>query len=198
MTQKDSPVLSYHAKDRKSWRKWLEINHEKLSQVWLVQHRKANPEPCVSYEESVLEALCFGWIDSKPQKKDDLSFLLFFSKRKPKSPWSASNKKRVEELLREGLIMPAGLASIAVAKENGSWSAIDEAEAYMMSEDLAKALKANKVASKYFEAFPPSAKRGIYTWISLAKTDATRLKRISETVSLAAQNLRANQWKPKT
>jgi uncharacterized protein YdeI (YjbR/CyaY-like superfamily) len=198
MTQKDSPMLLFYAKDRESWRKWLEINHQKLSQVWLVQHRKANPEPCVSYEESVQEALCFGWIDSKPQKRDDLSFLLFFSKRKPKSPWSASNKKRVETLLREGLIMPAGLASIAVAKENGSWSSIDEAEAVIMSADLAKALKANKTAWKYFDSFPPSAKRGIFTWIALAKTDATRQKRISETVALAAQNIRANQWKPKS
>jgi uncharacterized protein YdeI (YjbR/CyaY-like superfamily) len=196
MAQTGLPSDFFYASNRKISRKWLEINHQNLSQVSLIQHRKTNPEPCVSYEESVLEALCFGWIGSKPQKKDDLSFLLFFSRRKPKSPGSASNKKRVEALLREGLIMPAVLVSIAVAKEDGSWTSIDEAEAVIMSADLAKALKANKTAQKYFDAFPPSAKNSIYTWISLAKTDATRGKRIAETVSLAAQDIKANQWKP--
>jgi uncharacterized protein YdeI (YjbR/CyaY-like superfamily) len=187
----------FHAPDTRAWRNWLKANHLKKQQVWLVQHRKSNPMPCVSYEEAVREALCFGWIDSKPQKRDDQSYLLFFSRRKPNSVWSASNKKRVEELLQQGRMKPAGLAVIEVARKNGSWSVIDEAEAVIMPADLKDALSANKVAAGFFEAFPPSAKKGIYTWISLAKTDATRRKRIEETVRLAAENIRANQWVPK-
>jgi uncharacterized protein YdeI (YjbR/CyaY-like superfamily) len=191
-------IETFYASSRTTWRDWLQANHRTLQQIWLVQHRKTNPEPCVGYEDAVREALCFGWIDSKPRKKDEQTYLLFFSRRKPKSPWSASNKKRVEELLREGLMMPAGLDAIALAKSNGSWSVIDEAEAFVMPADLEKALAANKAAAGFFEKFPPSVKRSIYTWISLAKTVPTREKRIEETVRLAAQNIRANEWRPKT
>jgi uncharacterized protein YdeI (YjbR/CyaY-like superfamily) len=187
----------FYAPHRDNWRQWLAANHQRLDKVWLVQHRKTNPEPCVGYEDAVQEALCFGWIDSKPQKKDEHSYLLFFSKRKPKSGWSASNKKRVETLMRAGLLMPAGLEAINLAKKNGSWSVIDEAEAFVMPADLRAALDANPSAAAFFDAFPPSARRGIYTWISLAKTEATRQKRIEETVQLASKNLRANQWQPK-
>jgi uncharacterized protein YdeI (YjbR/CyaY-like superfamily) len=189
------PVV--YVPDRAAWRAWLQLNHQLVESIWLVQHRKANPQPCVTYEEVVLEALCFGWIDSKPRKLDDQRFLLFVSRRKPKSPWSASNKGRVEILMREGLMMPAGLQSVEIARKNGSWSAIDEAEAVVMPADLEAALLRNKKAREFFEVFPPSAKKGIYTWISLAKTSTTRAKRIAETVALAARNIRANQWQPK-
>jgi uncharacterized protein YdeI (YjbR/CyaY-like superfamily) len=192
----DGPAILY-VPDRAAWRAWLQLNHQSLESAWLVQHRKSNPEPCVSYEEVVLEALCFGWIDSKARKLDDQRFLLFVSRRKPKSPWSASNKRRLEILMRDGLMMAAGLEAVEIAQKNGSWSVIDDAEAVIMPADLEAAFVGNQQARDYFDAFPPSAKRGIYTWISIAKTLATRQKRIIETVELAAKNIRANQWQPK-
>jgi len=142
----------------------------------------------------VEEALCFGWIDSKPMKRDEHTFLLFFSQRKPKSVWSASNKKRLVKLIADGQMMPTGLASIEIAKANGSWTSIDDVEAMVMPVALEEAIKKNKLASTNFNAFPASAKKAIYQWISSAKTDATREKRIYETISLAEKNIRANQW----
>lgn len=198
MASKVLPAGSFYAKDRASWRRWLQSNHRDAASVWLVIHRKSNPSPCVTYEEAVLEGLCFGWIDSKPQKLDDGAYLLFFCPRKPGSVWSASNKKRVVELIRDGLMTDAGLKTIEVAKANGSWERIDDAEALVMPADLAKALAENSAAKAYFDAFPPSAKKGIFTWISLAKTEATRRHRINETVEKAEQNIRANQWSPKS
>lgn len=192
----EGPAILY-APDRAAWRAWLQRHHQLAESIWLVQHRKTNPHPCVSYEEVVLEALCFGWIDSRPQKLDDERYLLFVSKRKPRSGWSASNKRRLAILVRDGLMMPAGLEAVDTAKRNGSWSVIDDAEAVVMPADLKSAFLRNKSAATFFEAFPPSAKRGIYTWISLAKTASTREKRIRETVALAAQNIRANQWRPR-
>jgi uncharacterized protein YdeI (YjbR/CyaY-like superfamily) len=192
---RDEEIL--YARNRKAWRQWLQTKHRILQQIWLVQHRKSNPQPCVGYEDAVQEALCFGWIDSKPRKVDEQSYLLFFSRRKSRSPWSASNKKRVEELIQKKLMTAAGMDAIEEAKKNGSWSLIDDAEAFVMPADLLKSLSENGTAAAYFEQFPPSAKRGIYTWISLAKTEETRRKRIEETVRLAGQNIRANQWKPK-
>jgi uncharacterized protein YdeI (YjbR/CyaY-like superfamily) len=195
MDKEKKPYLEFYAKDRKAWRKWLQVNHLKLQQVWLILHKKSSQDSSVNYEEAVEEALCFGWIDSKPMKRDDHTFLLFFSQRKPKSVWSASNKKRLVKLIADGQMMPAGLVSIEIAKANGSWTSIDDVEAMVMPVQLEKAFKKNKLASANFNAFPASAKKGIYQWISSAKTDTTREKRIFETVSLAQKNIRANQWK---
>ena len=194
MDKKKKPYLEFYAKDRKAWRKWLQANHLKLQQVWLILHKKSSPDSSVNYEEAVEEALCFGWIDSKPMKRDEHTFLLFFSQRKPKSVWSAINKKRLVTLIERGQMMPAGLASIEIAKANGSWTSIDDVEAMVIPVALEKAFKMNKLAKTNFMAFPASVKKGIYQWISSAKTDATREKRIFETVSLAEKNIRANQW----
>jgi uncharacterized protein YdeI (YjbR/CyaY-like superfamily) len=140
----------------------------------------------------------FIMIDSKPNKKDDESFYLFFSQRKPKSNWSALNKQRVEQLLANNLIAPAGLAMIELAKKTGTWNALDNVSQIIIPDDLAKAFKVEKIAKKYFEAFPPSTKKGILEWVLNAKTLTTRNKRIEETVLKAAQNIRANQYVKKS
>jgi uncharacterized protein YdeI (YjbR/CyaY-like superfamily) len=197
MTKPKIPVPEFHAVDRNAWRKWLHANHQVMDSVWLVIYKKGSAASSVNYEEAVEEALCFGWIDSRPQKRDEECFLLTFSKRKPKSVWSAINKKRLEKLIAEDKMAPAGLAAIEIAKENGSWTSIDKVEAMEMPEALTKAFKKNKQAKENFDAFPPSAKKGIYQWIITAKTDETRNKRVIETVELAAKNIRANQWVPK-
>lgn len=188
----------FYAKDRQSWRKWLLKNHLELQDVWLIIHKKQSSQPSVNYEEAVEEALCFGWIDSRPRKKDDDTFLLFFSRRKPKSVWSAINKKRIQKLTENGLMMPAGIRAIEIAKENGSWTSIDAVEAMIMPAGLEQAFTGNPTALKNFTAFPASVKKGIYQWIASAKTDSTRTKRVVETVSLAEKNIRANQWQKKT
>jgi uncharacterized protein YdeI (YjbR/CyaY-like superfamily) len=197
MDDKKAIIGEVYAKSRKDWRLWLEANHDKISQVWLVLHKKGSPLPSVNYEESVEEALCFGWIDSKPQKRDENCYLLFFSRRKPKSVWSASNKKRIKKLSEAGLMKPSGIAAVETAKANGSWTSIDNVEAMIMPGELEYVLKTNSNARIYFDAFPASVKKGIYQWIASAKTETTRMKRILETVDLAEKNIRANQWQKK-
>jgi uncharacterized protein YdeI (YjbR/CyaY-like superfamily) len=187
---------TFYAKDRKTWRKWLLQHHASKDSVWLIIYKKESGTPTVYYEEAVEEALCFGWIDSKPNKRDADSFLQFFARRKPRSNWSGLNKKRVARLFEEGLMMPAGIAAIEIAKQNGAWTALDKVDALEYPPELEKAFKANPVAKRNFEAFPPSTKRGILEWIGNAKRIETLQKRVDETVRLAAQNLRANQWKP--
>jgi uncharacterized protein YdeI (YjbR/CyaY-like superfamily) len=104
------------------------------------------------------------------------------------------NKKKVEALLQQDLIAPAGLAAIETAKQNGSWTALDEVDALIIPAEMETLLRKNKKAAINFHAFPPSAKKGILQWILGAKTPETKLKRITETVTLAAQNIRANQY----
>lgn len=163
--------------------------------MWLLIYHKKSATPSVYYDEAVEEALCFGWIDSKPNKHDHESFYLFFAPRKTKSVWSKLNKERIEKLTRENLMMPAGLEKIEAAKKDGSWTKLDEAEAMIMPQELVLAFAKNKKALKNFEAFPPSVRKGIFHWIVNAKQEATRRQRIEETVTKAAQNVRANQWK---
>lgn len=151
----------------------------------------------MSYEDAVEEALCFGWVDSRPSKLDESRTMLYFSPRKPRSAWARPNKIRVERLTAQGLMRPAGLAKVEQAKQDGSWTRLDDVEDLVSPPDLVEALAALPPAAANWEAFPRSAKRGILEWIVQAKTEATRAKRVAETARLAQENQRANQWKPK-
>jgi uncharacterized protein YdeI (YjbR/CyaY-like superfamily) len=185
----------FHAESRNAWRAWLNRHHADSKGVWLVSYKKQTGKPRVAYHEAVEEALCFGWIDSKPNKLDDERFMQLFSPRKPKSPWSKLNKERVAKLIRQGLMTNAGLEKVEMAKQNGSWSACDKIETLQMPDDLKNTLAANKAAQKNFEAFPPSSKKNIFWWIESAKKPETRQKRLDETVSMAAKNLKANHYR---
>jgi uncharacterized protein YdeI (YjbR/CyaY-like superfamily) len=179
---------------RAEWRAWLAANHATSSGVWLV-YRKKSCGGLLSYDEQVEEALCFGWVDSVPGKLDTERTMLYHSPRKAGSGWAKTNKARVEKLLAAGLMTPAGQAKIDSAKADGSWTLLDAIEAMEMPPDLAKALKANPTAKGHFDAFPPGVRKGIFQWIVLAKRPDTRAKRVAETVTLAAQNVRANQYR---
>lgn len=189
------PDNSIHPKTRAEWRSWLVQNHTRTEGLWLISYKKGTGKSRFDYNDAVEEALCFGWIDSKPNKLDDERSMLWFAPRKSGTGWSRLNKERVERLLEQGLIMPAGLAKIEAAKQDGSWNALDAIEALEIPPDLETALNEYTVAKQNFEAFPRSVKRGILEWIAAAKKPETRAKRIQETARLAEQNLRANQWR---
>ncbi|HUG33843.1 MAG TPA: YdeI/OmpD-associated family protein [Anaerolineales bacterium] len=189
------PSNSTHPKSRAEWRKWLEKNHTRTEGVWFISYKKATGKPRMDYEESVEEALCFGWVDSKGNKLDEERSMLWFAPRKKGSGWAKPNKERIEKLLKAGLMAPAGLAKVEAAKKDGSWNALDAVETLEIPPDLAKAFSKNKTAKKFFEAFPRSAKRAILEWISNAKKPETRAARILDTVTKAEKNIRANQWR---
>ncbi len=189
------PAQSIHPKTRAEWRSWLAQNHTRQQGIWLISYKKETGKPRFDYDEAVEEALCFGWIDSKPNKLDDERSLLWFAPRKPRTGWSKLNKDRAERLIEQGIMMPAGLAKVEAAKKDGSWNALDAIEALEIPLDLEQALTAYESAKQNFEAFPKSAKRGILEWIAAAKKPETRAKRIQETAQLANENIRANQWR---
>ena len=184
-----------HASSRIAWRAWLFENHLKFQSVWLVIQRKDSGEASVYYSEAVDEALCFGWIDSKPNKRDDKSYYQLFSKRNPKSNWSRVNKEKVAVLIEQNLMMPPGLEMIKIAKQNGTWDALNEVEDLVIPEDMMEVFNQHKTALLNWNNFPPSARRGILEWIFNAKRPETRKKRILETVQMANENKRANQYK---
>lgn len=185
------------AKDRAAWRRWLVRHHDRGGGIWLVIHKKRSRSGSLSYEDAVLEALCFGWIDSTANRLDDETYKLWLAPRKPKGVWSAINKERVAALSEAGLIQPAGLAAIEAAKANGSWAALDRSDALVMPDDLAQALAVSPDADRHFAAFPPSTKKQVYFWIENAKRPETRAKRVAQTVAQAAENRRVTEWRPK-
>ena len=177
-----------------SWRRWLAENHQRDTGVWLVVFKKSTGKQKLSFDDAIDEALCFGWIDSKPRKLDDERTMLWFAPRKPKTGWSRINKAKIARLSRDGRMAPAGKAKVAAAIDDGSWTLLDAVENLEIPEDLATAFEAHPGSRQNFDAFPRSTKRGILEWILQAKRAATRQKRVVETAELAARNERANQW----
>jgi uncharacterized protein YdeI (YjbR/CyaY-like superfamily) len=192
------PPNAVHPLTRDDWRAWLQAHHGRDEGVWLVSYKKASGKPSLGYDAVVEEALCFGWVDSKPSKLDEQRTMLWFSPRKPKSAWSRPNKERVARLIEQGLMHASGLAKIKAAQADGSWTALDEVEQLLVPADLQEELARYPSATDHFTAFPRSAKRGILEWISQAKKPETRAKRVQETARLARDNVRANQWQPKS
>ncbi len=173
-----------------AWRKWLEKNHISTQAVWLVFYNKKSAKTSITWSEAVDVALCFGWIDSKKISIDKETSHQFFSKRKPQSTWSKINKNKVEILIEQGLMTAAGFTSIETAKQNGSWTILDEVEELIIPADL-EAEFANKPNSKdFFLGLSKSVRKIILTWLVLAKTKETRQKRITEIIESAEQNLK--------
>jgi len=189
--------IEFEPISRLAWRKWLEQNHTMKKSIWLIIAKKGSGLPVLTIEDIVEEALCFGWIDSVPNKVDDKRYKILLSPRKPKSNWSKINKARAGKMIKAGLMTPAGMELIKLAKKTGTWNALQRIDELIIPDDLRKGFSKNKQALVYFNAFPPSARRGILEWISNAKTMETRKKRVLETIALAANNIRANQFKPK-
>ncbi|MBO3100904.1 YdeI/OmpD-associated family protein [Cellulomonas fengjieae] len=191
----DAPRV--HVESVEEWRDWLLAHHATEPGAWLVSWKASTGRPCVQYERAVEEALCVGWIDSAGRTLDDERRMLWFTRRKPGSGWARTNKERIVRLEAEGRMTPAGRAVIDAAKADGSWTLLDDVENLVVPDDLAAAFDRHPGSRQNFDAFPPSARRAILEWIVHAKREATRAARLQETARLAAQNLRANQWKPK-
>lgn len=190
-----APPKRFEAKTRQTWRQWLIENHDEADNVWLVTFKKGSGEQHLEYADSVEEALCFGWVDSRPKSLDDRRSMRLFSRRSKGSPWSKLNKQRIRKLESEGLMAAAGMQAVRHAKKDGSWSVYDDIEALVVPDDLEQALDANRTAKSYFDQFPDSSKKNILWWIKSAKRDITRNKRIAETVELAEQGIRANHYR---
>lgn len=176
--------------DRAAWRAWLEANHATATGAWLVSWRTGHGSR-IPYEEAVEEALCFGWIDSVGGTIDERRSRQYFAPRKPTSGWAATNKARVERLIADGRMAPAGLAAIERARANGSWTLLDDVEQGIIPDDLARSLADHPPAAANFDAFPKSARRALLEWVAQAKRPETRAKRVLEAAAAAARNRRA-------
>lgn len=179
-------MQSLYFKTAYEWENWLAENHDKESELKLIYYKKHTGIPCVGYDDSVKIALCFGWIDSLVNRIDDQRFSRKFSKRKPNSVWSESNKKRVEKLIKEGKMKTAGMHLVEIAKKNGKWNEVI-APPKINTETSAEfevALASNPRAKTFFSTLTQSQKKQFKLWINMAKRTETRRKRISESLKL--------------
>ena len=177
-----------HPTSRDDWREWLAAHHDSAKGVRLVLNKKASGSQGLSLDEAVEEALCFGWIDSKLSPLDGDRFAQRFTPRRRGGTWSQTNKARVESLIARGLMTDAGLRAVAAARQDGSWSALDDIDALLVPQDLAEALADDPQAKRNFEGFTASAQRATLWWVKSAKRPETRARRIAESVRLAAEN----------
>ena len=183
-----SPEITetFFAVDRAVWRDWLERHHAEKREIWLVFLKRHLKEPCVTYDEAVEEALCFGWIDGVLRRIDDREHAVRFTPRKPRSVWSESNVARVERLIAEGRMTEAGLALVRAAKESGAWEEAASGRLEVTPDDLAAALADVPAADAAWRAWAPSHRRQYIYWVLDAKRSETRARRIAEVVRLSA------------
>jgi uncharacterized protein YdeI (YjbR/CyaY-like superfamily) len=174
---------------RAEWRRWLARHHRKEKDgIWLVFFKDHTGHPSLGYEESVEEALCFGWVDSLIKRIDDARYCRKFTPRKEDSNWSHLNQRRVEKVIKEGRMTEFGLAKIETAKGAGTWQprarpVVDLAVPREFSQALARNAKANA----FFETLAPCHQRHFIGWIVLAKKPETRARRVKESLRLLAR-----------
>lgn len=176
--------------DAAAWRAWLEANHRTSTGAWLVRARPGSGLTFVEYEDAIRQALCFGWIDGPVRTFDEKTSGLWFAPRRPSSGWAATNKARLIELEAAGLMTEAGIRAVEVAKANGSWTVLDNAEAGIEPDDLRAALDAVPAARAAWDGFPPSARKFGITAVDSARRPETRAARIAKIVADAAEGKR--------
>jgi len=178
------------APDAATWRAWLEANHAVSTGAWLVRPRPGSGLELVGYEDAILHALCFGWIDGPVRSFDETTGGLWFAPRRPSSGWAATNKARLLRLEAAGLMAPAGIRAVEVAKANGAWTVLDNAEALREPDDFAAALDSVPAARTAWDAFPPSTRKLGITNVDSARRSETRAARIAKIVADAAEGRR--------
>lgn len=174
-------LMLLEVQDRQEWRKWLERHHAASPGVWLVFHKGNTRAKSIPYEDSVREALCFGWVDSLIKRLDNDRYARKFTPRQPSSKWSESNRKRWAELKSAGLLAPSGLAAAPTDNTYAPRLEIPELPGY-----IAKAFRQDQQAWQFFESLAPTHRRQFVQWIHLAKRQETRERRVRESIALLA------------
>ena len=175
--------------DADGWRTWLSDQHSTSTGVWLVLAKKGTTHPtALVYDEALVEAICFGWIDGQLARRDEMTFRRRFSPRGAQSPWSKRNVALAERLATSGRMHRSGKDQVRRAKEDGRWEAAYAGQAdAQVPEDLADALTANPRAGEMFGTLTSANRYSILYRISTAKKDETRARRIEQFVELLAR-----------
>src|SRR5258708_281680 len=174
-------LMTLRVRSRPQWRAWVEKHHASSAGVWFVFHKAHTGVKSLPYEDTVREALCFGWIDSLVKRLDDDRYALKATPRQPTSKWSDNNRQRWAALKAAGLLDRAGLAATPTDNSYARRPPIPDLPAY-----LGRALKANSKAWEFFRELEPTYRRNFVVWIHTAKRPERRERRIRESNRLLA------------
>jgi uncharacterized protein YdeI (YjbR/CyaY-like superfamily) len=179
----DYTIIAF--KNAAIWRQWLNENHATTDGVWLRIYKKASNTPTVSRAEALDEALCYGWIDGQGKSYDEVSYLQKFTPRRARSMWSKRNIEHIQRLTEHGLMMPAGLAEVERAKEDGRWAAAyDTPSEMVVPDEFLAELKKHPVAEKFFATLNKANTYAIAWRLQTAKTEETRKRRQDKIIAL--------------
>jgi uncharacterized protein YdeI (YjbR/CyaY-like superfamily) len=179
-------IDTIYARNRKEWRTWLQKNHESKKDIWLIYYKKHTGQASVSYTDAVEEAICFGWIDGQIKKIDDDKYMQRFTPRKTNSLWSDINVERAKKMIEQGIMTDSGLNVF----EEGTKTKkrVPSSKNFSVPSYLKTALAKNKKAWNNFQSFAPSAQLAYVYWVTSAKTEETREKRIKKTIEQLSMN----------
>lgn len=179
-----------------AFRAWLDEHHESAEVLWVGYYKKATGKPSVTWEDTVDEALCYGWIDGVRKSRDEESYVVRFTPRRPKSVWSGRNIDLVERLIEEGRMMPAGLAAYE-HKDAHSDSGYRVADAAELADEMVEQFKANPVAWAFYQKQPAGYLRQSARWVMRAKREETRQRRLATLIEDSENGLRIKQLRRK-
>ena len=176
------------------FRRWLERNHEDKAELWIGYYKKAAGKAGMVYKEALDQALCFGWIDGVVRSIDEQSYMQRFTPRTKRSHWSNVNVRRFGELEAAGLVQPAGRAAFNRRTPERTGKASFESPPAELTAAQTKLLKANRKAWTYWIAQPPGYRRTVKHWVTTAKQEATRQRRLNLLIECCAEGRRIPQF----
>ncbi len=170
---------------REDWHAWLEKNHAIADEQWVGFHKTWSEKAGITYREALDEALCFGWIDGL-RRGGHAAWSIRFTPRRPDSVWSAVNMARIEELIAERRVTPAGLAAYQSRNPENRGAYSYERRDAALSPDYEKRFRAEKEAWAWFEAMPHSYRQPAVWWVMSARQAATRERRLATLIADSA------------
>jgi uncharacterized protein YdeI (YjbR/CyaY-like superfamily) len=171
----------------RQFQRWLEKHHATSTELLVGFYKVSTGKPSITYQEALDEALCFGWIDGIRKSIDEERYTIRFTPRQPSSNWSNVNIKRVQELMAEGRLKPAGLAAFEARTQGKSGVYSYENRPQRLSAEYEKKFRANKQAWEYFQSQAPYYQRTACAWVMTAKKEETRLRRLAALIEDSAQ-----------
>jgi uncharacterized protein YdeI (YjbR/CyaY-like superfamily) len=171
------------------FREWLEKHHNSATELWVGYYKKGSGTPSIAWQESVDEALCFGWIDGLRKSVDENRYTIRFTRRRPKSNWSKINIGRVAELQKLGRMTPAGLRAFEERDAKRDYS-YEETRSRSFTPEQERAFQANRKAWAFFEQQPPSYRKTLIYWVTSAKKEETRTSRLEKLIEASAAGRR--------
>lgn len=178
------------------FRAWLEANHESAPELWVGYHRVSTGRPSLTWPQSVDQALCFGWIDGIRKGLDDETYAIRFTPRRKTSTWSAVNLRRVPELIAAGLVAPAGLRAYEERDRRKDAVYSYENRPQSLAPDDEATFRADEPAWAFFSAQPAGVRRTATYWVTSAKQDATRQRRLAVLIEASAAGRRVGVLLP--